>query len=199
MKFIVLHTCQENEEFAVNPELIFEIGNDLENLEPELVAGKTKTTKSGPSSITEDEIRVVESQAGGMLGANQAILVLAARPFVVGNSVKFSGLTRVPQLNGQVVAIRSTSSSSVVGYQITLGSGTELVVHNYTTAFPTAVLGEETGYVSKFIPQILCGFISCCGGERVATRETLKEIVNMIITAGIGSVHDPDGIVLKME
>lgn len=186
LKFILLHTCEKGEEFAVNPDLIWEVGNKREEEE--------ETPKD------EDKVRIVQSQ---VTGTHEARLHLAeANRFRVGDTVKFSGLTRITKLNGVSAKITATSSSSKSGYQVTIGmepgdDGRVLVVHNYSTSFTVIPLAAETGFV--YVPEhkIKCGFVTCCCEDKIETVEAMEDILVMIIRAGIGTVFDPKGDISK--
>lgn len=182
LKFILLHTCEKGEEFAVNPELIWEVGNKREEEE--------ETPKE------EDKVPILHSRVSG---THEALLYLKERPFRVGDTVKFSGLTRITKLNGVSGKIRASSATNVSGYQITLGTASpeELVIHNYSSSFTVIPLGVETGFVYKPEKKIKCGFVTCCCEDKIETVETMEDILVMIIRAGIGNVFDPVGDISK--
>jgi hypothetical protein len=190
MKLILLHTCAEHELFSLNPELVMEIGNDVE---------------SQDSHRPEDEVRVLQSRISG---PHEILLYLASRPFKIGDRISFTGLTRVHQLNGQVMTIRRTSSPQVAGFQLTLGpdfptdpSGQlGLVIHNYSVTYTVLPLAAETGFVFKPEHRIKCGFVACCsgsgddgGGKKIDTKEDMNEILEILKNAGIADIFDPEG------
>lgn len=177
LKFILLHTCEKHEQIAINPELILEVGNTMEESDKE-----------------PDEDKKVHIKQSRVSALWEALIYLEKRPFKVGDLVKFSGLTHVAKLNGVEGRIRASSSSLVSGFQITLGpSGNELVVHNYTSYFTLQALMTETGYV--FTPEqvVKCGWLTCCCEDEIDTMETMEEILVMITKAGIGTIFDPNG------
>lgn len=187
VKLILLHTCQDGHEFAVNPELILEIGNTTE--------------EEAEGHEPEDEVRILESRTSTdpfIHGQHEIVLTLASMPFKVGDRIGFSGLTRVPQLNGVEITIRNNTSVGIAGYQAKLGAGNHLIIHNFTITFPVIDLGPETGMVFKIERNTTCGFVSCCGGEKIETRESMEMILLMIMRSNIGTVYDPTGAIDRM-
>jgi hypothetical protein len=190
MKLILLHLCETGALIAINPEVLLEIGNKLgDEIEPH----------------EDAKVKILQSQV--ISGAtHDAHLFLEKRPFKVGQTIKFTGLTRVHQLNNVEVKITSTISTTASGWQVVLGPGPlELTAHNRSTTLSVLALAAETGDV--FVPEreILCGFLACCcsptsGGEDsgssskvIETRESMQEILELLVTAGIATIHDPEG------
>jgi hypothetical protein len=184
MKLILLHTCDKGDLIAINPEVVMEFGNTLDD-----------TDGHKPDA----EVRVLESQ---VTTDHTAVLHLArteeSLSFDAGDLISFKGMTRFTALNGIIFLIRPTASTGVAGTQITWNrERLEFTATNYSTTWTVNALGPETGYAFEPMFRIKCGFVACCPGNTevdpkiIETKESLQEILEILKAAGIAAIHDP--------